>query len=107
MIKQIKGRPKNLKGIKPIISKKASYAYSRAEFFINSGNMYISLSGAGVKKIWFIISSYKMHTALEILTTVNWGRHFEDGVLDIWHKEGLDFGWSVGIFKKILKDSRR
>jgi len=52
----------------------------------------------------FFIDSFKRYAAFEVIQNINefiamskvkasgeWGRHFEDGVLEIWHSLGLPF----------------
>lgn len=95
-MKQLKGRPQELRGLKPTLIKKGKdYIYSRIEFFVIDNILYIKITGAGVKVKWFILENYNQYTALEVINKVNWGRHFEDGILQLWKYEGLRLGWLV------------
>ena len=94
-MKHLKSRPKELKGLKPsLVKKDKEYKYSKIEFFIKNKNLYIKLSGYKVKTKWFVLENYKNYTALEIISKyTGWGRHFEDGVLELWKLNGIKLGW--------------
>lgn len=54
----------------------------------------------------FFVDSFRTYTAVEVIQNINdfnatsgtntqgeWGRHFEDGVLEIWHTLRIPLGW--------------
>jgi hypothetical protein len=58
----------------------------------------------------FFVDSFASYTALEVIRGINdfnatgktkafgeWGRHFEDGVLEVWRALDLPFGWIAPI----------
>jgi hypothetical protein len=94
-LKCLKSRPKELKGLKPFLVKEdKEYKYSKIEFFIKNKNLYIKLSGYKVKTKWFVLENYGKYTALQIISKFyDCGRHFEDGILEIWKREGIKLGW--------------
>lgn len=93
-LKYLKSRPKELKGIKPCkIKKEKDYVYSRIEFYTTDNILYIKMTGQSVKTKWFLLEDYKQYTALQVTDIVNWGRHFEDGILELWKSKGLRLGW--------------
>lgn len=94
-MRHLKSRPKELKGLKPsLVKEDKEYKYSKIEFFIKNKNLYIKLSGYKVKTKWFVLESYGKYTALQIISKyTGWGRHFEDGVLELWKLNGLKLGW--------------
>lgn len=94
-MKHLKSRPRELKGLKPSLIKKTKYyIYSKVEFYIKDNSLYIKITGSGVKAKWFVLENYKNYTALEIISKyAGWGRHFEDGVLELWKLNGLKLGW--------------
>jgi hypothetical protein len=70
-----------------------------------------SWTGKPVKTaVDFYVDSFKSYTAAEVIRDINdfnatqgtktfgeWGRHFEDGVLEVWHALELPFGWVMPI----------
>lgn len=99
LIKQLDKRPKELKGLKPDLIKKAKdYYYDNIHFFINGENLYIKMEGYKVKTEWKKIENFKQYTALDILRNTELGRHFEDGVHELWLNQGLDLGYMLNIF---------
>jgi len=91
-MKHLKSRPRELKGLKPsLVKKDVEYGYSKIEFYIKGNNLYIKLTGHGTR--WFVLENYSKYTALEVINMVSWGRHFEDGILEIWKREGIKLGW--------------
>jgi len=93
-MKHLKSRPKELKGLKPSLIKKAKYyIYSKVEFYIKDNSLYIKITGSGIKAKWFVLENYSKYTALEVINMVSWGRHFEDGVLELWKLNGIKLGW--------------
>jgi hypothetical protein len=95
-MKQLKSRPKELKGLKPKLVKKAKdYDYSKIEFYVTDNNLYIKITGSGVKAKWFILKNYKSYTALQVIDMVDLGRHYVDGILQLWKERNLNLGWVV------------
>lgn len=94
------GRPKELKGMKPNLVKTAGrYIYPRIEFYKKDDDIYIFFRSALTKKYpsrWCKIKNYKQYTALNIISKYDLGRHFEDGILQMWKIEGLKLGWING-----------
>ena len=98
LMKHLKSRPQELKGLKPTLIKKAKdYVYSKIEFYVKDNSLYIKMTGPGEKAKWFVLENYKNHTALEVISEcAGWGRCFEDGILELWQLNDLKFGWIVG-----------
>jgi len=95
-------RPKELRGLKAIMTKKDhGYSWSNVQLFTTGGNLYICLTGYRAKALWGVVEKYKRYSALEIINTVNWGRHFEDAVMKLWSKEGLDLGYKYGKLSRL------
>lgn len=93
-------RPKELKGLKPtIISKVSDYRYTNIQLFVNNRNLYIRMTGYREKIKWLVIENFERYTALEIIREVDLGRHFEDGLLKLYHLKNLN----LGHMRKFLK----
>ena len=92
MLEPLKSRPKELKGMKPTVSTKAKdYYYSITDFYIYEDAVYINWHGYRVKGQWAKIDSYKKYLACDVIRNCpDMGRNFEDGVLKLWHREGLN-----------------
>lgn len=100
MIKHLKARPRELKGFKPVVISKASdYQYTNIQFFMANKNLYIRMTGYREKIRWLIIENYERYTALEIIKVTDLGRHFEDGLLKLYHLKNLNLGY----MRKFLK----
>ena len=87
------------------------YIYNKVVFTVLGGqDLWIRVcSGSAPKKTAFdfFVDNFKSYTAVEVMYNISqfnampgtrtdddWGRHFEDGVLEIWHALNLDFGWT-------------
>jgi hypothetical protein len=98
--KPLKAKPNELKGIKPqVATTDLGYFFTKIEFYPLDENLYIKLSGRHMKTRWNVISDFKQYTALHVIPSVDWGRHWEDGIYKLWKELDLDFGF----FKKVLK----
>lgn len=99
-IRELKVRPQELKGLKPIlITSDNDYLFNRIAFFINSTDLFVRFSGNRIKGRWVAIELFEKYTALEVIKYTSFGRHFEDGILKIWKNNGLELGWA----KRILR----
>lgn len=96
-MKKLKGRPTELRGLKPdIIKREKDYVYTRVEFFIKDDSLYIKFTGHKTRAMWFVLENFRNYTALEAAKMIIGGRHFEDGILEVWKNERLEFGWMKG-----------
>jgi len=99
MIKHLPKRPKELKGLKPDLVKTAErYLYPRIEFYKKDDDLYIFFRSIFTKRYpscWCKIKKYRQHTALDIISKYDLGRHFNDGILQMWKSEGLKLGWMI------------
>ena len=77
--------------------------YNKVEFLPIGDDMLIRLNPAKIlnkePKV-LTIKDYKQHDALDLIREFcgdpreTLGRHFEDGVLKVWHEAGMRLGWS-------------
>ena len=97
MIEHLPKRPKELKGMKPDLTKTSTnYLYPRIEFYKNNDDLYMFFRSILAKRYpsrWYKVKNYKQYTALDIIRKYELGRHFEDGILQLWKGEGLELGW--------------
>ena len=87
------------------------YIYNKVAFTVlGDRDLWIRVcSGHAPKKTAFdfFVDNFKSYTAVEVIYNISqfnampgtrtdddWGRHFENGVLEIWHALNLDFGWT-------------
>lgn len=86
--------------------KDENYSYTKVVFYEDEKDIIVRLSGSKLSNIFYKIPDFKDHTASEIIIynnefDINLGKHFEDGVMEIWKEKGLD----LGFIKKTLKDT--
>lgn len=84
------------------------YVWNKVVFTIaGSVNLQIKFYSIPSKNmIEFYMANFQNYTAREVIVNINdfnvskgiitegdWGRHFEDGILEVWHGLDLPFGW--------------
>ena len=86
------------------------YYLNKVAFTVLGGcDLWIRFCYAGAPKktaFDFFVDNFRSYSAVEVMYNISqfnamsgteadddWGRHFEGGVLEIWHTLDLDFGW--------------
>ena len=85
------------------------YVRNKVIFTVSGEDLQIRFCAGFAPKrsaVDFFIKEYRQYSALEVIRDINdfhvtegekatgeWGRHFEDGILEIWNKLDLPFGW--------------
>lgn len=91
----------------PKIDWKDGFKATDKGYFFNSfvikpieNDLYIRLTGFNGKRLYGIIKDYNTYTALEVITSVDFGRHFDNLIKRFYNDNGLPLGY----VERILKD---
>lgn len=96
-----------VKGIPPSLTlKDHGYFYSKFDFYVTGDNLMIRMSGKYMETLWHVIKDFRQYTSLQVITEVDWGRHWEDGIQKLWHEMDLDLGYVKRILRPINQKER-
>jgi hypothetical protein len=94
------------------------YIRNKVVFTIIGNDLHIRFLITCRKKnpIDFCVSDFADYTAVEVISRINefnvtpgvtttgeWGRHFEDGVIEIWRALDLPLGWIAPITRSVYE----
>ena len=83
----------------------AEYAYNKIVFKISGSNLVATFypSFKCGRKVVATLKNFRKKTALQALKyhcgPNGWGRHFEDGIKQVYHDLGLPLGYNVSCLK--------
>ena len=104
---KLSSRPKELKGIKPIMRVvNKNYVFSLLDFYLYDGNLIVFFRSNCFKIIpsqWGMLKNYRHFTAREVLSMYDGGRNFEDAILKIWKQNQLPLGFIIPCTRDIKR----
>lgn len=92
-----------VKNTPPFLSKfDSGYLYTRIDFYVAGEDLFVKLSGRYMPTRWNRVSHFKQYTALEVMAFVDWGRHWEDGIQELYHKLDIDLGYTYKLLRPLV-----
>lgn len=108
MIRILKSRPHEIKGMKPtIITKDSGYLYTTYELYDLGESFVLSANGSVVNKKWVCVHKYRQYGAYQLLELLDpadgelHARHLEDLILKFYNSKNLSF-YKNSFFKDLL-----
>lgn len=81
--------------------KDSGYRFSSTTFVVIDDTLYVRFKGYKEKSKYLVLNNMSSFTANQVIQSIpNMGRHFEDGIHQVWHDLGLPLGYVVSIFRR-------